>query len=154
MTDAELEIYETYEAKCKAVAIRRAEMLPHNKGILFAALAAAEITLVTAEFDGSGDSGQLDEPVGFNATNTVVAIPKADITIKTVDFESGAVNEESTSVRGFIEILAYEFLHDTHSGWENNDGAYGEFRFDGTDHTVTLEYNERYVETHYHEHEF
>ena len=49
--------------------------------------------------------------------------------------------------------MAYRFLDQTHDGWENDDGAYGEFTFDVAERSITLEYNERYIETHYHEHE-
>ncbi len=34
------------------------------------------------------------------------------------------------SVRDAIERLAYDFLEETHDGWENSDGAYGDFIFD------------------------
>ena len=38
--------------------------LPHNKQVLFDALTAAGIVVVTIAFDGSGDSGQFEQPVG------------------------------------------------------------------------------------------
>ena len=41
-----------------------------------------------------------------------------------------------------------------HSGWENNDGAYGTFVFDVPDRTITLEHNERYTEVDTTTHEF
>jgi hypothetical protein len=31
----------------------------------------------------------------------------------------------------------------------DDDGAYGEFTFSAAQQTITLEYNERYTETHY-----
>ena len=31
----------------------------------------------------------------------------------------------------------------THDGWENSDGAYGDFTFDVAERTITLDYNER-----------
>ena len=39
--------------------------------------------------------------------------------------------------------LAFDFLSDTHGGWENNDGAYGEFCFDAAARCIHLEFNER-----------
>ena len=44
-----------------------------------------------------------------------------------------------------IEQLAYDLLSLTHCGWENNDGAYGEFVFDVAKQSISLEHNERYV---------
>ena len=34
-------------------------------------------------------------------------------------------------------------LEQTHGGWENNDGAYGEFTFDVAERTIKLDFNER-----------
>jgi hypothetical protein len=45
-----------------------------------------------------------------------------------------------------IESLVYDYLEETHSGWENNDGAFGTFVFDVPGRLVTLEHNERYTE--------
>ena len=50
--------------------------------------------------------------------------------------------------------LAYDFLEEVHDGWENEDGAYGEFVFDVGERTIRLEYNERVMTTSYSEHEF
>ncbi len=46
-----------------------------------------------------------------------------------------------------IERLAYE-------GWENNEGAYGNFLFDVTERTITLNYNERIETSEYSQHVF
>jgi hypothetical protein len=64
MTD---ERFAAYEAKCACEARLRAEILPRNTGVLFDALAAAGIAVVTVTFDGCGDSGQFEAPSGFGA---------------------------------------------------------------------------------------
>ena len=53
-----------------------------------------------------------------------------------------------------LESLAYDFLEQSHGGWEDNEGAFGEFTFDVTERTISLDYNERYVEHVNHQHEF
>lgn len=53
-----------------------------------------------------------------------------------------------------IERLAYDFLEETHGGWENNEGAYGDFLFDVTERTITLNYNERIDTSEYTQHVF
>jgi hypothetical protein len=53
------------------------------------------------------------------------------------------------SVRDAIERLAYDFLEETHDGWENSHGAYGDFIFDVAERTITLDYNERHMESDY-----
>ncbi|MGH6740433.1 MAG: DUF6878 family protein, partial [Bradyrhizobium sp.] len=58
------------------------------------------------------------------------------------------------SIADVIERLVYDLLTDTHCGWENNDGAYGDFIFDVAERTITLDYNERYTESNYTQHIF
>jgi hypothetical protein len=57
-------------------------------------------------------------------------------------------------LREAIETMVYRLLERNHCGWENEDGAYGEFVFDAASREITLEYNERYTETHYSCHTF
>ena len=52
-----------------------------------------------------------------------------------------------------IEELAYDALSDLHGGWENNDGAYGEFVFDTAKRSISLAYYERYTATEDYDHE-
>ena len=59
MIDAQ---FAAYEARCTKAAALATEILPHNKQVLFDALSAAGIDVVTIEFDGSGDSGQFEAP--------------------------------------------------------------------------------------------
>ncbi|MGA8499789.1 MAG: DUF6878 family protein [Xanthobacteraceae bacterium] len=58
------------------------------------------------------------------------------------------------SIADAIERLAYDLLERTHCGWENNDGAYGDFTFDVAERTITLDYNERYTASEYSQHVF
>ena len=143
-----------YDAKCARAAELNVEILPHNKQVLFEALAAVGITAVTIDFDGYGDSGSFQEAAAFDANSAEIALPTVDMTIKTVVFDTGVLAEEVTTPRDYIESLVGEFLEHTHSGWEDGEGAYGQFRFSLAERTITLEYSERYVDTHYHEHEF
>ena len=43
------------------------------------------------------------------------------------------------------ENLAYDLLRQKHRGWENNDGAFGEFTFDVAAGMISLDYNERFT---------
>jgi hypothetical protein len=109
--------FAAYEAKCATAARLSAEILPHNKQVLFEALAAAGINIATIAFDGSGDSGQFEAPLGYGADSCEVAIPTGDITVKSVDFDTGTVSVRTTTVGDFIETLACDFLEGTHAGW-------------------------------------
>ena len=46
-----------------------------NKAIVFAALAEAGIHRVTIEYDGSGDSGQIEDVAAWNAANERIPFP-------------------------------------------------------------------------------
>ena len=58
------------------------------------------------------------------------------------------------TVHDAIERLVFDFLAMTHDGWENSDGAYGDFTFDVAERTITLDYNERYMQSEYSQHVF
>jgi hypothetical protein len=53
-----------------------------------------------------------------------------------------------------VEVLCYGYLEQEHDGWENNDGAYGEFCFDVHERTIALELHVRYTDTHSSDHTF
>ena len=151
MSDA---AFAAYEAKLAREAQLRAEALPHNKQVLFDALAAAGIVVVTITFDGSGDSGQFEQPVAFGAENNEQPVPAAPISIKAVQFETGTLFDMQTTLRVYLLDLACQLLEEKHSHWEDGEGAQGEFRFALEDRTITLDYNERYLEYDHQEYEF
>ena len=132
---------------------RANELLPSNKTALFDALAAANITIVVVTFDGYGDSGQI-ENIEVKSGDEIVSLPAGAIEIARPVWGSSEVDRQSLSIHDAIEALAYSFLGQTHSGWENCDGAYGDFTFDVADRTITLDYNERHMESDHSQHVF
>ena len=142
-----------WETKRAAQDELHAELQPLNKTALFDALAAAGVTHVVVSFDGYGDSGQI-ENVEAKADDTVIAIPDATIEIAEAVWDRPEPNRTSVSIAAEIERLVYDLLTDTHCGWENNDGAYGDFTFDVAERTITLDYNERYTASDYSQHVF
>lgn len=139
---------EQAEHNLRAEAPRRA-----NKAALFDTLAAAGITQVIVTFDGSGDSGQVEE-IDARAGDEVTDLPEAKITINSPVWGSDEIKRSTMCVEAAIEQLAYDFLSETHGGWENNDGAYGEFIFDVATRSISLDYNERFTSSEYYGHEF
>ena len=126
---------------------------PANKTTLFDALAAAGITSVLVHFDGSGDSGQI-EGIDATAGEQPAEIPNGNIEIAQIRWGDANIERTTLSVRDAIENLAYDFLEQTYGGWENNEGAYGEFTFDVAQRTITLDYNERVETSEYSQHVF
>jgi hypothetical protein len=126
---------------------------PANKAALFEALASAGITTVTVQFDGGGDSGQV-ETIEARIGENLVDLPDAKIEIALAHWGDSNIERSAFSIRDAVEQIAYDFLEETHYGWEDNDGAYGEFTFDVAERAITLDYNERISEAIYSQHVF
>ena len=118
-----------------------------NRDAVFDALTVAGIATVLVDFDGEGDSGQLDGIVAFTGDNPV-PLPAASVRIHTAKWNTGSVVPADQPLSDAIEILCYGYLEQEHGGWENNDGAYGAFRFDVHNRTIELEFNGRYTDVH------
>ncbi|TPE64859.1 hypothetical protein FJQ54_00555 [Sandaracinobacter neustonicus] len=113
---------------------------------MFSLLAAHNITCVTICFDGYGDSGQV-ESVNALIGDTVAELPNCMVMLSEIARcgDSGAIVTKEHSLAAAIEDLAYDLLRQTHAGWENNDGAFGDFVLDVTERTISLDYSERYT---------
>jgi hypothetical protein len=139
-----------YDRHLKAVA--KANEL--NKAVVFDALAAAGLTRVEVEFDGEGDSGQIE---GIYALCRRCARRAARIVPDPTP--GGAERRRSQrlhdgDLHDAIETLCYDYLSQTHGGWENNDGAYGIFEFDIPNRSIHLDFNERFTDTTNYSHDF
>lgn len=122
-----------------------------NKTIVFAALAEAGIHKVTVEYDGSGDSGQIEDVAAWNAGNERMPFP-SNPKIQLVSENPDYLLPEQ-SFEEAVEHLCWDYL-EIYYGWENNDGAFGTFVFDVPARTVTLEHNERFTDVNTTSHEF
>jgi hypothetical protein len=124
-----------------------------NKGAVFDILAKAHITQVLVEFDGEGDSGQINGVTAIRNRETV-ALPAITFNLQRLSFGDTEPATAEVALREAIETLCYDYLEVTHGGWENNDGAFGEFRLDVATRMVELEFNARYIETSTSDHTF
>ncbi len=129
------------------------ETTTRNKAAVFDALAKAGIVVVTISFDGCGDSGQIED-VQANTQDEMVALPSDQIEYEHIRWGETKPTRRSCSLRDALEDLAFHYLSTTHDGWENGDGANGEFTFDTATRSITLAYNERFTDSIYSEHEF
>jgi hypothetical protein len=114
---------------------------------------AAGITHVTVTFDGAGDSGQI-ESIGAWSGETAVEFPATEIDYAALTWDDPEVEMRQLSLEDVVEQLAYDFLSDTYGGWENNDGAWGEFCFDAAARCIHLEFNERFTSSELYTHDF
>ena len=141
------------DQKQREYARRAEEIRASNKAVLFDSLAAAGIETVTVIFDGYGDSGQI-ERIDVEAGERTVLLPSDRIDIARTTWGSPEIERQTQTVQEAIETLVYDFLRQVHSGWEINDGAYGEFTIDVAERTIKLDYNERYTSSEKFSHEF
>ncbi|RMH32080.1 MAG: hypothetical protein D6690_14610 [Nitrospirae bacterium] len=88
------------------------------------------VTSVTAEYDGYADEG---------------AINDIDLT-----------PEPATPIENTFKEILYNFFYDLleerFDGWENNDGAFGEFTWDLQTDTIRHEHKSRYIDYEIFEH--
>jgi hypothetical protein len=147
-TDNTTADFDAERAAFKRAAFNRVDTdtRPHNKAAVFDALAAAGITHVIVSFDGCGDSGQI-ESIEAKKGDDIVDLPGPQIDIHRTHWGMSQPECLVLTLTDAVEQLAYDCLEDRHGGWENNEGAYGEFAFDVAARTITLDYNERYIET-------
>ena len=119
MTDLQMNFAETMarwqaerEAANKAA---RSELLPQ--------LRALGIAQVIAEYEGYGDSGNIED----------VTVQPAGITLP---------DELCTKLGDFAWSVAYH----QHPGFENNEGGYGTLTWEVIADSITLDHADRYVE--------
>lgn len=124
-----------------------------NKAALFAVLAAAGVTQVIVTFDGYGDSGQI-ESVDARAGDEPIELPEATVAFLSAEWDESEPVSRDLPLGDAVEQLAYDYLADSHAGWENNDGAYGEFVFDVAAGTISLDHNDRYTAVTSYSHSF
>lgn len=142
-----------FMARVRAYESRAAELYPANKANLLAALAAGGITSVVVTFDGCGDSGQI-ENVEVKAGDAFVDLPDTPVEIARTEYFSEDVDRRTEPLREALESVCYMILEARHGGWENNEGAYGEFVFDVAADSITLDFNYRIETTENHSYEF
>lgn len=139
-------------------------------------LKEAGFVSAVVHYDGSGDSGQIDEISVFRKDEPesysrliedytwekITALrEKRDAILRaipitivsrssTFDRETLKFVEKETPTEGnlydALETLAYHWLEDEHGGWENNEGAYGDFVVHVEEMMLTLEHNQRIME--------
>jgi hypothetical protein len=127
-----------------------ARLYPANKADLFSVLAGAGIVTVTVEFDGYGDSGQIESIDAIGKDGMSRELPATWITIRRARWGEAEPASEEMTVAEAVERLAYDLLGGAHPGWEINDGSYGTFVFDVAAGAITLNCNVRFTDSELH----
>lgn len=88
------------------------------------------ITSVTAEYDGYADEGAIND----------------------IDLTPEPTTPIDASLNATLRDFFYDLLEERFGGWENNDGAFGEFTWDLQTDTIRHEHKSRYVDYEIFEH--
>lgn len=94
-------------------------------------LAGLHVGTVEIEYDGYGDSGAVESVTAYGAENQGIKLP--------------------CELRNELVQVAEILLP---SGWENNDGAFGQFNLDVAKRRLTRQHNWRVESTEYEEEEW
>jgi len=131
-------------------------LMKHNRKILQRAFDKYKIKNVVVEFDGSGDSGQIEQILVDGETYENTDAENAD---GFISHTGSSYCGDGTRNHGWalnptlydaIESFCYGILEGEHGGWEINAGSFGSFTFENKSKTFTcnLDMNERVEETH------
>ncbi len=116
----------------------RNERVQAAKTALIVALKSIGAATVTVEYNGEGDSGQVNATTARTAENVVVPLD--------MPFPVDNPNKSETLETALDEFV-WDILYLHHAGFENNDGGYGELVIDVAAGTVDLNHYDRFIDS-------
>jgi hypothetical protein len=135
----------SYEAHQAAHQARMQEIKP----FVLDQLLRSGVHIVTAQYDGEGDSGQINEITGYDANKQDVDLHSLKAEMPSDDSPLAALLGRlfgACSLRDLVETYTWEILGAYHGGFENDGGGFGTFTIDVEAGTISLEHNDRFVE--------
>jgi hypothetical protein len=150
MTDIDMTEFEQTYARHLA---KVAEAKKLNKTVLFDTLASLGVTTIVVDFDGEGDSGQINSVAAF-VNDQPFQLPKTMLTIRSASWSDDGLQTRDIPLEEGVEEICYGYLTQEHGGWENNEGAYGEFTLTVAERKVELDFNMRFSDSANYSHTF
>lgn len=108
-----------------------------KRATLIAALKAAAVADVTISYDGYGDEGQIESITAHNAEGL-------EIDLKALPSNPG---EPCGPLEDLVDDYAWHLIEAHHDGFENNQGTYGEVAIDVVNDAITIDHNDRYIDS-------
>lgn len=127
--------------------VRVGEQIAEFKAALIPLLRASGIARVEVCFDGSGDSGAVEEVLCFDAADNGLACPDRAFSLPCNDRRDGAAGYAPPTLSAALEQITYLALERLHPGWENNDGAGGQLVIDVGEGSFALDCSLRFIAT-------
>ena len=131
-----MEFVATYSASLERYHREKLENVRKNLPEAARQLKNCGVVRVDIQYDGCGDSGQIEGIRYLNGEDEAIH------PIGQIDFTEDGILD-----------LFYDLLEVRHPGWENNDGAFGEFAWDLAADTLTHTHNSRFTDYDTEEHE-
>lgn len=128
-----------------------------SKNAIADAIHRLGIAKIEVNFDGCGDSGQIEDMTVFNEAGDEIEITLESIGVGKVEFVRGYQYDRNgkeipikdvreANFADLLEEICYNLLAQRHGGWEINEGSFGTFTFDFTNQKINLTFNERVTE--------
>lgn len=121
---------------------------------VFNQLLRLKVDTVSVEFDGGGDSGQIDSISAGCGTDMEVPWGKATKNETIWTQNSHEIKEVPVTISDLVEALCIERLGDMGYDWYNNDGGYGTFTITVATGHVLLDYEQRISSSESHQFEY
>lgn len=125
------------------------------KDILFDLLAKEKVKKFAVTFDGSGDSGQIEDvDLEDNILQKEVEGVRIPNGWQYSTEGKTRIYDDAKTIHDIVDGICYDVLEQVSSGWEINSGSYGTFTFDVKKRKVSLDFNERIEDVRTTEYEF
>jgi hypothetical protein len=140
---------------------REQEALKQRRAQLEERLKALKVARVEVEYDGCGDSGDVQEVHALLAGGEAADLKGQSVMVERLesvyDHEAKdyrrVTSQQTVSLKEALGDFAVDFLSFLGIDWYNNDGGYGTVVLDVKDGKVKAEHNYRIESSEYEEHE-
>lgn len=120
--------------------LRQKEAFNTNRKNLMQLLQKHAITSILIEFNGSDDEGGI-QAVTISKDGATIDMP--DERTVYVMAQWAEMESRETSLLELAESVAMDAITLCHSGWENNEGAFGNIVIDPAEDMIAIEHNNR-----------
>ena len=136
-----------------------------QKDVLFNALEANNVTYVEVTFEGSGDSGCIEDTYFYSTDNwdseenfgdLLPNDQAAPLSRKQLGqdwpLSDSKTTADKTIASAIEDVVDFVLFGDSQfRGWENDDGGFGNVNIDVKARKIRVEMNQRYIQTDYFE---
>ncbi|CAM2909569.1 hypothetical protein CFR75_12260 [Komagataeibacter xylinus] len=121
------------------------KVISENREVVFDAHQELGVTSVTVVYEGSGDSGGIED---FSILPADCSVEK-EVVVQDLVWGNNTPEKKTVQIKEVIENTSMGIVAIDHGGWENNEGGGGEVTWDVETRVITLEHYDYFVERNY-----